>query len=100
MRPVLVVVDPPFSDPGRRICHGQELGGVEAFLTYPAVKCFDIGIVGWSSWPGEVQFNLIRICPLVEPPPCELRPIVGANAPRFAPDARNVIQCIYDLISS
>lgn len=66
MRSVFVVVDPPFIDPGPCICHVQGLGSVQAFLPQTAVEGFNVNIIRWFSWPGEVQFDFVQIGPLVK----------------------------------
>ena len=63
---VVVVIDPPFFDPGAGVARGQEPGRVQALLAEPAVERFDIRVIARLSRPREVQLDLVEIGPLVE----------------------------------
>ena len=63
---VLVVIGPPFFDAGACVAHGQEPGGIEAFLAQPAVEGLYVCVVGGFSGPREVELDLVEVSPLIE----------------------------------
>jgi hypothetical protein len=85
VRPFGVVIDPPRLDALARIGQREEPAGIETLSPDTGVEGFDESIVGWRSWPGEVQLNTVQIGPLVKQASGELWTVVDPNALRLAP---------------
>jgi hypothetical protein len=81
VRPLGVVVDPPRFNPLPRIGKGKEPAGVEALGSDARVESLDERIIRGRSWPGEVQFDAVQVCPLVEQAPGELWAIIDPYQP-------------------
>jgi putative transposase len=64
-----------------------------------AVERFNIGVIAGPSWAGEVQLDLVEVCPLVEWSADELWAVVDTDAPRFSPDTGNPVELFNDLDS-
>ena len=58
MRMVSVVVGFPFIDPGARIVHREEPGGIQAFLAKPVIERLYVGVIRWFSGAREVELDL------------------------------------------
>lgn len=63
MRPVGVVVDPPFFDDLTGLVEVGEQVLVEAFVAQPAVEAFNKAILHWFAWRDIVPFDPVLFLP-------------------------------------
>lgn len=74
MRQVVVVVVPPFVDPGAGVSYGQDPRRVQALLAQPAIDRFDVRVVRGLAGSREVEHAT-----------SELGAFVDSNGARLAP---------------
>ena len=97
MRPIFVVLAPPFFNSIAGISHRQEPRRIEALGTHTRVRCFDESVVRGLSWPRDVDLDTVQIGPLVEHPAAELRAIVHPQTLRLAARADELIANVSQL---
>ena len=79
VRSLLIVVSAPSLQLFGRVGKRQEPVGVQTFRAEPAIKCFDIGIVGGFSWTREAEHAAALVGPEVHVARDELAALVHAN---------------------